>query len=188
MHLCYCKHSFSVFEDSLLLSAQLPNTKVSFRRSTHSKERCFLLSQESSFQQTLSVLLNRLPTQPSLVSFSEKSPHSTDFVLISPHSTDAQLQEKPLLNKGSLAPLNGVTKQTKADYALWEVSCVTLVKVLPESNLVFSSERSPHSTEPRLILRNRLPIRGIFLATLHSFYRSPYATVKKALTYLNVLC
>ena len=109
---------------------------------------------------------------------------------------------KALLNKCSLAPLNGDIKPTKLDYAIWEVFGVAVVKVLQESNLLLSSECSPHSTEPRLILWDRLPIRGIFLATLHSFHQSPLCYCQQSIdifkcpflvtlttfpTYLNLL-
>ena len=112
MHLCYSKNSFNVFKVLLLLSAQLSNAKVSFRHSTHSKQRCSLLSRESSFQQTLSVLLNRLSTQPSFVLFSEESPfnrrsHQSPFYRCS-------TTWKPLLNKVSLAPLNGKNKTNQS--------------------------------------------------------------------------
>ena len=201
MHLCYCKHSFNVFEDSLLPSAQLSNTKVSFRHSTHSKERCLFLSRESSFNQSLSVFstdfplnrvscnsLKRVPIQPTLFS-------SVPILPLLHY-------KKSLLKKCSLAPLIGVTKPTKADYTLWEISCFAVVKVLPESNLVFSSKCSPHSTEPCLIPWNWLPIRAIFLATLCSVFLSPYATCQRSIdifkcpllvthttvpTYLNLL-
>ena len=151
MHLCYCKHSFNVFEDSLLLSAQLSNTKVSFRHSTHSKERCLFLSRESSFNQSLSVFstdfplnrvscnsLKRVPIQPILFSSVPILP------LLHNKKTPTQQMLFLLLRMESQNQRKQTTHSEK-------FSCFAVVKVLPESNLLFSSKCSPHLTEPCLI-------------------------------------
>ena len=81
-------------------------------------------------------------------------------------------------------------KTNKSRLLIWEVLRVPLVKVLPESNLVFSSERSPHSTEPRLIQGNRHPIWAIFVATQRNSYHSsqiPKCPLNSVPTFKNVL-
>ena len=150
MQKSYCKHSFNAFKDSLLLSAQLPNTKVSFRHSIHSKERfccchesprsskpCLFFSTDFPLNRVSCYSLKRVP-------FYRLCSYQSPFYRCSTTRT-------PLLYKGSLAPLNEATKPTKADYALSEVLLVALNEFLQESNLVFS-ERSPHSTELHPIL------------------------------------
>ena len=97
----------------LCCSRTAPKHQSSIRQSSHSKERW---SRESSFKQTLSVLPTDFHLTKSHAILRKESPFNRLCFHQSPFYRRST-KRKPLLNKGSLAPLNGVTKPTKADYS-----------------------------------------------------------------------